>query len=133
MSNLVIAALRGRLSNPSSSTTTSTTTSSTKSLRFRTAGLASIVFVAAFLATTTTTHTPAAMVTTTNTVPARMHLTKFMKNSASWLSGAVLFPIDFAPSIGDVVGEETPLSGRKAVSSNAGPEGSICFVVRRPG
>lgn len=122
MSNLVIAALRGSISNPNSV--------STKSLRIRAAGLASIAFFAAF--STTTTYTTAAMATT-NAVPARMHLTDVMKNSAGWLSGASLIPIDFSPGIGDLVKEETAVAASEAISQNAGPEGSICFVVRRPG
>lgn len=70
-----------------------------------------------------------------NTVPAKMHLTEVMKKSADWLTGASLIPLDFAPGIGDLVNEQTDatLSGREAVAKNAGTEGSICFVVRRPG
>jgi len=117
MSNPVLSALRGSLG--------------PRSLRFRTAGLASILFVGAF--STATISTTAAMAATT--VPARMHLSDVMKNSADWLSGASLIPIDFTPGIGDLVKEEkdATLSAPEAVSKNAGPEGSICFVVRRPG
>ena len=68
-------------------------------------------------------------------VPQRMQLTSTMKESKDWLPQASLIPIDFSPNIGDLVTEkiDDTLTGNDAVSQNAGPSGSICFVVRRPG
>jgi len=128
MPNLVIAAFRGSLGNPFV-----VRSSNNKNILFRaTAGLASIAFVAV---STMNTSSTAAAAMAVETGPLRMHLTETMKNSADWLSKASLIPIDFAPSIGDLITEQADatLKGNEALSQNAGPEGSICFVVRRPG
>lgn len=81
--------------------------------------------------TTTTTQAMAASLP----VPKQLHPTALMKDTAKWLSTARLVPIDFAPSIGDLVRETTDstVAGTEAVATNAGKAGSICFVVRRPG
>lgn len=76
------------------------------------------------------------MASETFSVPRRMHLTQAMKNTGDWLVGASLVPIDFAPSIGDLVTEQADktITGIEATkNAHAGPSGSICFVVRRPG
>ena len=120
MPNLVFAAIRGNLGKP--------VIRSSKSIRFRTAGLASIALLA--ISTMSTATGTAAMATE---VPLRMHLSDTMKNSADWLSKASLFPIDFSPNIGDLVTEKAAVGGPEIISQNAGQVGSICFVVRRPG
>jgi len=129
MPNLVVAAIRGRLSKP-------VVRSNNKSIRFRAVGLASIALVAiSTMTSSSSTNTVAAMAAEAPSIPLRMHLSETMKNSADWLSKASLIPIDFAPNIGDLVTETTDstLLGGDAVSQNAGTAGSICFVVRRPG
>jgi hypothetical protein len=126
MPNLVVSAIRGSLAK------TVVAHRSSKSIRLRTAGLASIAILA--LSTMATTNTASALAEAT-AVPLRMHLTQTMKNSADWLAKASLIPIDFSPRIGPLVTEKTDstLAGTKAVANNMGFSGSICFVVRRPG
>ena len=123
MPSLVTSAIRGSLGKP--------ILRNTKDSRFRVASLASIALLA--VSTMCNPTTTAAMATEASSVPLRMHLTDAMKKSADWLAKSSLIPIDFAPNIGDLVTEEAAVAGPDILSQNAGPSGSICFVVRRPG
>jgi hypothetical protein len=81
-----------------------------------------------------TASTVSAMAAEAPPVPTRMIVTETMKKSAEWLPTSKLIPLDFSPSIGDLIREATEgLTGKAALDQNAGPDGSICFVVRRPG
>ena len=127
MPSLVVAALRGVVGKP-------LVYSSSIRSKTKVATLSSIVLIAASLMSTTSMTSSQAMATAV-AVPKRMNLSSAMKNSKEWLGTASLIPIDFAPSIGDLVTEkkDKTVNGSEAVKTNSGKSGSIAFVVRRPG
>lgn len=61
-------------------------------------------------------------------IPDRMH------DVHSWLPSSKLIPLDLQPAIGDLVVEKNMiLKGDEVVQRHTGTQGSIVFIVRRPG
>jgi len=130
MPSLVVAAMRGVVGKP-------IVHNSNIRSKTKVATLSSIALIAVSmtLSTTSMMSTSSQAMSTAVAVPKRMHLSSGMKNSKDWLQTANLIPIDFAPSIGDLVTEKKgeAIDGSEAVKANSGKSGSIAFVVRRPG
>ena len=61
-------------------------------------------------------------------IPDRMH------DVHGWLPSSKLIPLDLQPAIGDLVVEKNMiLKGDEVVQRHTGTQGSIVFIVRRPG
>lgn len=69
-----------------------------------------------------------------SSVPDRMKIPDRMHDVHSWLPSSKLIPLDLQPAIGDLVVEKNMiLKGDEVVQRHTGTQGSIVFIVRRPG